>query len=978
MSALAMLAVLGFAPASPVMAKGASNTAEAKPNSADQADVPWLYINSDIPVDTGWTFGALDNGLRYAVRKNGVPPGQVAIRIRIDAGSLMEQDNERGYAHLLEHLTFRQSRYVPEGEAIKVWQRFGATFGSDSNAETTPTHTVYKLDLPNATPESLDESFKVLAGMIQQPTLSEGNVRAEVPVVMAETRERGGAQARAYDATREHLFAGQLLADRSPIGTIPSLEAATAPSVRAFHSRWYRPQTTVISIAGDVDPALLEKLVKTYFGGWKVKGAVPPMPDFGKPDGTKPVAKVVTEASLPRVVTYAMLRPWQRVDDTIVYNEGKWTELLALQLINRRLEARARAGGSFLQADVAQEDVSRSADATFISIVPLAEDWEQAVTDVRRVIADALAVPPTEEEIAREATEFEAALQVAADRSATESGSAQADNIVGAVDIRETVATSQVALDVFRGLMPKLTPQVLHESTKALFSGDATRAIMITPTAVDNGDARLAAAITAPVEASDNSRLAAQTIRFSDLPPIGSPGTTVGALRTGVLDVEMVSLSNGVKALLYPNDAEVSKIMVKVRFGKGMKSFTSDQGPLIWLGEAALAASGVGPLGQEELDRITTGRRIGLAFSVEDDNFAFAGETRPQDLEDQLYLIAAKMQMPRWDANPVQRAIAVSKISYESYTSSPQTVLNRDLQWLLRDKDGRFATPHPDSLAKITPEAFRAAWEPLLASGDIEVMLFGDFKRDEAISALEKTFGALPPRTPAVLAKGSESLRFPATGGPATVLRHKGDADQATVVIAWPTSGGRTNIRESRQLEILAQLFNNRLFEQLREQAGASYAPQVRNDWPLDFDNGGNIATIAQVQPENVEKFMSLAQQIADDLVAKPVTDDELNRITEPLKQLISRASTGNAFWLSMLEGVSADRKRVAQVRSLLGDYTVTTPAEMQALAARYLGRDKAWRLVVLPENAPVPQAALDPAQGPAGGAAEGVVAAAE
>ena len=110
---------------------------------APKDNVPWLYRGSDVPQDREWVFGELPNGLRYAVRNNRVPPGQVSIRIRIDAGSLYERDGEEGYAHLIEHLLFRQSKYLGDGEAIPTWQRLGASFGNDTNAETTPTHTVY-------------------------------------------------------------------------------------------------------------------------------------------------------------------------------------------------------------------------------------------------------------------------------------------------------------------------------------------------------------------------------------------------------------------------------------------------------------------------------------------------------------------------------------------------------------------------------------------------------------------------------------------------------------------------------------------------------------------------------------------------------------------------------------------------------------------------------------------------------------------
>lgn len=240
---------------------------------ANDDDIPWLYKNSDIPVDRSWTFGELDNGMRYAVKRNGVPPGQVSIRLRVDAGSLMETEEEQGFAHFMEHLTFRGSTHVPDGEAKRVWQRLGATFGSDSNAETTPTQTVYKLDLPNATEASLDESLKILSGMVRSPGLSVTAVNAERPVVLAELREGAGPQMKVQNATRELFFAGQRLANRAPIGTVETLSAATPRMLQLFHQRWYRPEQTVIVIAGDGDPALFEALLNKHFSNGRERAS---------------------------------------------------------------------------------------------------------------------------------------------------------------------------------------------------------------------------------------------------------------------------------------------------------------------------------------------------------------------------------------------------------------------------------------------------------------------------------------------------------------------------------------------------------------------------------------------------------------------------------------------------------------------------------------------------------------------------------
>ena len=412
----------------------------------------WLYKGSDIPPDPAWTFGVIRNGLRYAVRTGRVPPGQVSIRVGIEAGSMMERDEERGYAHYMEHLSFRGSKYVKDGEAKRVWQRLGATFGSDTNATTTVTQTIYKLDLPNANGAGLDQSLKILSGMMSGPTLTKAEVDAERRTVLAESRERSGPQVRVGDATTALFFAGQRLADRSPIGTVETLNSATSKSLRAFHNRWYRPERAIVVISGDGDPAQFAALIRKHFSKWKGKGRAPAEPDFGQPAPGLPASKVVVEPGVPAIVSMATLRPWVQKNDTIKYNQGKLVDLVALRLINRRLEQRARAGGSFLQAQVDQEDVARSADGTFVQVVPLGEDWQAALRDVRAVIADALAQPSPQSDIDREAGEFFAALQVGVETERSEASAKQADDILEAVNIRETVATAQVALDVFSGI----------------------------------------------------------------------------------------------------------------------------------------------------------------------------------------------------------------------------------------------------------------------------------------------------------------------------------------------------------------------------------------------------------------------------------------------------------------------------------------------------------------------------------------------
>ncbi len=929
---------------------GTGQSAIAQQGRGDKnaaAAVPWLYVGSDIPRDPAWTFGVLPNGVRYAVRNNGVPPNQVSIRIGMEAGSMMESDSERGYAHFIEHLVFRGSAYLSDGEAKRVWQRLGASFGSDTNASTTNTQTIYKLDLPEFTAAGLEESVKILSGMMMGPTLTQAEVDAERRTVLAEAREQFGPDFKANEATMKLFFAGQRFASRTPIGTVETLQSATPASVRAFHDRWYRPERAIIVISGDGDPASFAKLIEKYFSNWSGKGAFTPDPDFGKPAVQAQNSTAVAAPGLQLGVQLAWLRPWSQKNDTIVYNQGKLVDLVAIRLINRRLETRARAGGSFLQAQVGQDDVARSADGTFVSVTPIGDNWHAAVRDVRAVIADALVNPSAKADIEREANEFYSALQVGVETERTEAASKLADEIIQAVDIRETVATAQVAFDVFGGMKDKISPAMILESTKRLFSGVGPRAVITSAAPLAGADQQLAQAIAEPVKAvaaNGNTK----PVTFADLPKFGPPSKVVKQDVVRELDLTQIEFANGVHFVHFANPAETGKVYVTVRFGRGMQALSPKGQNLAWSG-SALIPSGIGRLTQDQIDRLVSGRKINIDFSTDDDAFAMRAQTRQSDLADQLKLMAAKLAAPGWDPAPIARLRAGVLASYDGYASSPQGVLARDLSGLLRGGDPRWTSPNKVQAQALTPAAFRSFWEPLLRSGKIEVLVFGDVTEQQAQDAVAASFGALKPR---LIAKAIGPVALGPNHTATPVLRtHKGAADQASAVMAWPIGGGLAGTLESRKLDVLAQIFGDRMFDQLREAEGASYSPTVDSSWPTGFDGGGNFSVIAQLKPEGVDRFYKIVQTIAADLATKPVTADELKRAVLPMKERISRASTGSMFWLRNLEGVSYQPERITALKSILADFSRITPADLQEMAEKWLKPGQEFRMTVLPER---------------------------
>jgi len=520
---------------------------------------------------------------------------------------------------------------------------------------------------------------------------------------------------------------------------------------------------------------------------------------------------------------------------------------------------------------------------------------------------------------------------------------------VNALDIREAVASPETFVTVFRGMRDRFTPQTILENARELFEGTVVRGMLITPVIGEATEEDLRNELLAPVEADSASRITASDISFDTLPPIGTPTPPVNRGMIGIDNIEQVEFANGVRALLKRSENEPGRVTVRVRFGSGYRAFAPEDAPYISLGKAALVASGLGPLGANELEGAVAGRKLGFGFGIEDAVFALQAQTRKEDLANQLYLFAGKLALPRWDAQPVERAKALARLGYDSLSSDAASVLRRDLDWLINNRDARFATPTPQQMEAATAEGFRKVWEPLLSQGPVEVMVFGDIDTEATIAALSETFGALAPREPIPAAALARTLKFAAPQAEPVVLHHSGDATQAAAAVAWELGGGAENVATSRQLDVVSEVFSNRLLEAMREQAGASYTPFVTSSWPMDLAEGGRMIAIGQMAPEAVPQFFEVVDRIAVELATEGPTADELQRVTEPFRQQLNRMIDGHTFWLNLVEGATTDPARLLRLETLLSDFTEITPEQVKALVGRYLVPGKNLRVAAIP-----------------------------
>ncbi len=928
---------------------------------AQTGDADWLYRGSDIARDPAWRFGTLPNGLHYAVRRNALPAGQVSIRIRIDAGSLHEEDDQRGWAHFVEHMLFRGTERFPDRRAREIWQELGANFGSDSNATTTPTQTVYQLDLPHADPASLDRSLDVLAEMMARARFEEAAVAAERPVVLAEKGRRPELTARFVDLSLPLFYAGLRYRDRDTIGTDATLNGATPAGLRSFYRRWYRPDRATLVMVGDADPAAMEALIRSRFGGWQAQGPSPNDPDFGRPaEVAQPVANLAYPG-VPVTATVNWIRPYEAIPHTMAREQLFLEELLAARIINRRLEAHARGPSAFIGAGVGTSRTRGLANVTTLSITAREGQWRPALDESFAIIGDALRAPPSEAEIAREIQNLRTGVGAAVQGDPTMQSQTRAQQLVGAIEAGAVIASAETVRDNFERNAPLMTPERIGAAMQAIFTGLGPRLLLLTPAPVSGGNGAVAEGFAAARAVSPAERQTGRAVSFADLPSLGQPGREVSRRRIEDMDVTIVRFANGSSLTFKHTDFERGSVQVQLRFGTGVAGLAPDRPSLNWL-SGLVAPSGLAGLDLDAMERLLTGRRIGLSFTVDEDAFVLSGQTSAGDLPDQLRLLATKLTHPSWDAALFARFRNAAVDSFDMHFSSASARAGRELNAVVRPNDQRWRPIERAEMAAVTVEQFRAYFTPLLARGPVHAIIVGDMSLEQAVEAMRTTVGSLPSRPEARPARNAAVVQPPAPNPEPRRFTHQGDPNQAYAMIGWSTLGGRDRIIERRALAVAASMFEAQLFDRFREQEGATYSPDAASLSSDAFRDWGIFYAAAEVRPENAPVFFRIAREIIADMAAHPAGPDEFTRTRNPIITGIERRVATNSYWIDALENWEADPREIENVRSYLADYRRLTAEDVRRTVAALVTDQGDWSMLVVPaRGAPATTSGANP-----------------
>ena len=283
-----------------------SAAAPALAQTAQPSD-PWAHATSDVPADANVRFGVLPNGMQYAIMRNATPPGQASFRLRIDAGSLMENENQLGLAHFMEHMAFNGTTNIPENDLLRILERHGLAFGADTNAYTSFDETVYMLELPRADEAIVNDALRIMREQVSEALMAPDAIDAERDVIVGEQRLRNVPALRALEAQLKLLAPGQRISERLPIGNLDVIRTAPRQRFVDFYEAYYRPSRATFVAVGDFDVAEMEAKVRNAFASWTPKAPDGPEPDLGTVQPRGPETRILLETMARPLAAPGML-----------------------------------------------------------------------------------------------------------------------------------------------------------------------------------------------------------------------------------------------------------------------------------------------------------------------------------------------------------------------------------------------------------------------------------------------------------------------------------------------------------------------------------------------------------------------------------------------------------------------------------------------------------------------------------------------
>ena len=913
-----------------------------------------------LPLASDVKKGVLPNGLTYYIKKHGKPEKRALLWLAVDAGSMLEDDDQTGLAHFDEHMSFNGTKRFPKQQIIDYLQSIGMRFGADLNAYTNQDETVYQLEVPTE-PQFIGKGLDILRDWAGDATYDDKEVKSESGVVLEEWRLGRGAQRRLYDKHQKVLMKGTRYGVRDTIGNPETLKRADRAALYRFYKDWYRPDNMAVVIVGDFDPAEVEKAVLARFGDLqnpapgkaraKVTGGVP------KAEGTRISIETDKELAQPEVAIHSFIA--HRPKATLVDLRRIVVEQVYQTVVNQRYAVlRRRPDAPFMAAFSAVDGENRETDDFVRSATVKNGKVEEAL---RTLLTEALRVERhgiTQPELDRAKVELGRNFDEIVERYPTLDSRDVVAELVRNFLAKEFVILPEEERDLSKKALAQVTVDDINADLKT-FGGADNRAIEISLPATENPVTQdRVKAILAEVEKSEIPAWEEKAIPTVLMTSSTKPGKITKEKTFEKIGVYQWTLSNGATLIIKPSDFEKDSVSF-IGDSPGGTALASDTDYRNARFATTIAQlGGVGEFDADTLSKVLAGKQVSMGATMSETSEGLNGSASTKDVETMLQLAYLRITAPRKDEEQFKLWQQNGAEALANQERSPQFQYFKQVAIDEYKNNVRRTLPKPEDYAKADLDKALAFYKTRFADvSDWDFVIVGDVDLAKLRPLVETYLASLPGKGRKDREKDLGIRKVP---GVVKKEYDLGVEPKATVRLDF--HGTDTwSLDKERDAYTLAQVLSNLLREELREEKGGVYGVGAFGNVQRSPYQERAFGISFGCAPERVDELVKALNEVVAKVMKDGVDADHLDKI----KQIYTRGRETelrtNRFWSQRLTSAFRFKDDPNDIPETSKTLARMTSENVKAAAKHFLDPRTMFQAVQLPIKAEAAPPATPP-----------------
>jgi zinc protease len=904
-----------------------------------------------LPLDPAVRTGKLANGFTYYVRHNEEPKNRVIMYLVNKAGSVLEDEDQQGLAHFMEHMSFNGTKHFPHNKLVDYLQKAGVRFGADINAYTDFDETVYELPIPSDKPELLKGGLEIMRDWAHEALLDPGEIDKERGVVLEEKRLGKGAAERMRREYWPVILNNSRYAVRPPIGLDTVLDNFKRPTIARFYSDWYRPDLQALIIVGDINVDQIEAAVKQQFASLKNPVHERVRTKYTVPLTGKNQFIAVTDKEMTTTEAEIIIKhKTPGLKTAADYRNSLLKGLFDQMLSGRYAELLRKSNPPFISGGAGISGFMGGLDAYDANVRPKPGELEKGLKAVWRETERLKRFGFTSTELERAKTAYlnrtETALK--------EKNKTNSSSYIGEYQAYFLTNTAAPGIEkeyqLTKDDMPGITLTDVNSLTTAYIT-NTNRDILIMAPEKDKSSLPNEAVVNSWLKAVEAEELTPYKDEVSTKPllsAVPTPGKIKSEQENKELNITTITLSNGIKVLLKPADFKNDQIIFSA-FAPGGTSLYSDADYQSAANAAAIiTAGGVGNYNTDELSKYLEGKQLSIKPYISERFQGISGGSTPKDLETAMQMIYAYFTEPRKDTAIFKGIITRSKSSLTNRANDPNSVFSDTVSAVLGSYNIRRTGPAMQKLEQINLDrAYQIYKERFADAGNFTFTFVGSIDTNAIKPLLEKYLGSLPVANQHEQARDLD-IHIPDGRIEKTV--YKGTEPKSTVYLVF--SGKYDYSPENNvKLDAMKEALEIRLLQRLREDESGVYSPGVEESSAKLPQQRYSFVVHFGCAPQNVEKLIASTLDEINKLKTDGPPQENVDKWRAEEKTTMETTLKTNGFWLGYISGQLQNNNDLAEVNSYDQLLDGIKPPDIKAVAAKYLGGENYIRLVLKPET---------------------------